>query len=248
MQETLQIPRFHAECCKTQVLGPYHGRGGGGVVANREPGSYIYILYTYINTASPWLMWVGIPDQAQPAVDAKVQSLPPGLSRGWLFEDVRRHFPSRRISDSLLDYTTRLYIMMSEVLNNTLKSEIWIHSELWKACDDIHSFIQCFAGLSSVILLQGFQFHATEHAHTQRVTQLHKAQFELAALTARSLHPHNQTHLDSSAFLGGKRSGESTSAQGSSQGVRMSMGRAFHVIMLTAAIVRPCGMVFDVCL
>ena len=31
MQETLQMPRFHAECCKTQVLGPYHGRGGGGV-------------------------------------------------------------------------------------------------------------------------------------------------------------------------------------------------------------------------
>ena len=115
-------------------------------------------------------MWVGIPDQAQPAVDAKVQSLPPGLSRGWLFEDVRRHVPSRRISDSLLDYTTRLYIMMSEVLNNTLKSEIWIHSELWKACDDIHSFIQCFAGLSSVILLQGFQFHATEHAHTHNVS------------------------------------------------------------------------------
>ena len=34
---------FHAECCKTQVLGPYHGGGGGGVVANREPGSYTYI-------------------------------------------------------------------------------------------------------------------------------------------------------------------------------------------------------------
>ena len=29
MQKTLQIPRFHAECCKTQVLGPYHGGGGG---------------------------------------------------------------------------------------------------------------------------------------------------------------------------------------------------------------------------
>ena len=31
VQETLQIQRFHAECCKTQVLGPYHGgeRGGG---------------------------------------------------------------------------------------------------------------------------------------------------------------------------------------------------------------------------
>ena len=41
MQKTLQIQRFHAECCKTQVLGPYHvGGGGGGVVANREPGSY----------------------------------------------------------------------------------------------------------------------------------------------------------------------------------------------------------------
>ena len=32
VQETLQIQRFHAECCKMQVLGPYHGggRGGGG--------------------------------------------------------------------------------------------------------------------------------------------------------------------------------------------------------------------------
>ena len=46
VQETLQIPRFHAECCKTQVLGPYHG--GGGVVANREPGSYIYICTSKI--------------------------------------------------------------------------------------------------------------------------------------------------------------------------------------------------------
>lgn len=86
-------------------------------------------------------MWVGIPDQAQPAVDAKVQSLPAGRSPGWLFDGVRRHFPSLRISDSLLDYTTRLYIMKSEVLNNTLESEIWMHSELWKTCDDIHSFI-----------------------------------------------------------------------------------------------------------
>ena len=28
VQKTLQIQRFHAECCKTQVLGPYHGGGG----------------------------------------------------------------------------------------------------------------------------------------------------------------------------------------------------------------------------
>ena len=41
VQKTLQIPRFHAECCKTQVLGPY---AGGVVVANREPGSYIYLF------------------------------------------------------------------------------------------------------------------------------------------------------------------------------------------------------------
>ena len=40
MQKTLQIPRFHAECCKTQVFGTIPC-GGGGVVANREPGSYI---------------------------------------------------------------------------------------------------------------------------------------------------------------------------------------------------------------
>ena len=42
MQKTLQIPRFHAECCKTQVLGPYHGGGGGG---GSEPRTGI-ILYT----------------------------------------------------------------------------------------------------------------------------------------------------------------------------------------------------------
>ena len=46
MQKTLQIQRFHAECCKTQVLGPYHV-GGGGVVANREPGSYILYIHSY---------------------------------------------------------------------------------------------------------------------------------------------------------------------------------------------------------
>ena len=28
MQKTLQIPRFHAECCKTQVLGPYLDAAG----------------------------------------------------------------------------------------------------------------------------------------------------------------------------------------------------------------------------
>ena len=58
MQETLQIPRFHAECCKTQVLGPYHGRGGGG---GSEPRTgiiydtplsfritfYIHLLYPF---------------------------------------------------------------------------------------------------------------------------------------------------------------------------------------------------------
>ena len=27
-QETLQTQRFHAECCKTQVLEPYHAREG----------------------------------------------------------------------------------------------------------------------------------------------------------------------------------------------------------------------------
>ena len=40
MQKTLQIQRFHAECCKTQVLGPYHVGGGGS-----EPRAGI--IYTY---------------------------------------------------------------------------------------------------------------------------------------------------------------------------------------------------------
>ena len=46
VQKTLQIPRFHAECCKTQVLGPYHG-GGWWRTANRDH-IYIYI-YIYIH-------------------------------------------------------------------------------------------------------------------------------------------------------------------------------------------------------
>ena len=41
-KETLQIPRFHAECCKTQVLGPYHGGGGGS-----EPRTGIIYIYIY---------------------------------------------------------------------------------------------------------------------------------------------------------------------------------------------------------
>ena len=50
MQKTLQIPRFHAECCKTQVLGPYHGGGRGGGGSEPRTGIiYIYtIIYVYI--------------------------------------------------------------------------------------------------------------------------------------------------------------------------------------------------------
>ena len=41
VQKTLQIQRFHAECCKTQVLGPYQGGWGGGPAG---PGPAPYIL------------------------------------------------------------------------------------------------------------------------------------------------------------------------------------------------------------
>ena len=43
MQKTLQIQRFHAECCKTQVLGPYMWGGGGGGSEPRTGIIYIYI-------------------------------------------------------------------------------------------------------------------------------------------------------------------------------------------------------------
>ena len=43
MQKTLQIQRFHAECCKTQVLGPYHVGGGGGGSEPRTGNIYLYI-------------------------------------------------------------------------------------------------------------------------------------------------------------------------------------------------------------
>ena len=41
MQKTLQIQRFHAECCKTQVLGPYHVGGGGGGSEPRTGNIYL---------------------------------------------------------------------------------------------------------------------------------------------------------------------------------------------------------------
>ena len=44
MQKTLQIQRFHAECCKTQVLGPYHVGGGGG----SKPRTGIIYTYVYV--------------------------------------------------------------------------------------------------------------------------------------------------------------------------------------------------------
>ena len=51
VQKTLQITRFHAECCKMQVLGPYHGGGGGS-----EPRTgIIYMcifMYTYTSYTS----------------------------------------------------------------------------------------------------------------------------------------------------------------------------------------------------
>ena len=60
MQKTLQIQRFHAECCKTQVLGPYHV-GGGGVFLLEVQYSILKSLIStcvlsYVGSREDWLL------------------------------------------------------------------------------------------------------------------------------------------------------------------------------------------------
>ena len=67
VQKTLQIQRFHAECCKTQVLGPYHGGGGAG--GPRAGTIYLNLFWTCSNIFEgpfiipfvPW-PWPLLPD------------------------------------------------------------------------------------------------------------------------------------------------------------------------------------------
>ena len=87
MQKTLQIPRFHAECCKTQVLGPYHVGGGGGGGSEPRTG-IIYTLYIYIY------------------IDILEPNLPPFLkvnpSRQGVLNQKKSHLGSRCITRMLL--------------------------------------------------------------------------------------------------------------------------------------------------